>query len=205
MDRQQGWDMDTEEEKLAELKAALSNYQPVTQPEANTLASLWQADTISWQGLQTMQIPSLTTSQITSIDLSQLTQNTILGGSGGSGGSGGIVYTNTTGGGGVTANTAISGAQHTWTTTGTHTGYNWPNQGVMQVHAQDLEINGKSVMKTLERIETQLGLLECDADLEKDWKELRDLGNKYRRVQKRIQDKLETFKKLKEPSKKVQS
>ena len=73
----------------------------------------------------------------------------------------------------------------------------------MQVHAADIEINGKSVMKSLERIEEQLGLLDCDAKLEEDWKELRDLGNKYRRVQKRIQDKLKTFNKLKETPKKA--
>lgn len=197
--------MDSQEEKLNELRSALNNYTP-TEPQANTLASLWQTDTITWEGLQTMQIPSLTTSQITSIDLSQLS-TTVLGGSGGSG-SGGIVYTNATGGGsggggGIHASTTIGGAQHTWTTTGTGTGYNWPNQGVMQVHAADIEINGKSVMKSLERIEEQLGLLDCDAKLEEDWKELRDLGNKYRRVQKRIQDKLKTFNKLKEVTKKA--
>ena len=193
--------MDSQEEKLNELRSALNNYTP-TEPQANTLASLWQTDTITWEGLQTMQIPSLTTSQITSIDLSQLTQNTVLGGLGGSGG---IVYTNTIGGGGGggTANSAIGSGQHTWTTTGTTTGYNWPNQGEMQVHAADIEINGKSVMKSLERIEEQLGLLDCDAKLEEDWKELRDLGNKYRRVQKRIQDKLKTFNKLKEVTKKA--
>ena len=193
--------MDSQEEKLNELRSALNNYTP-TEPQANTLASLWQTDTITWEGLQTMQIPSLTTSQITSIDLSQLT-NTVLGGSGGSGG---IVYTNAIGGGGGgggTANSAMGSGQHTWTTTGTTTGYNWPNQGVMQVHAADIEINGKSVMKSLERIEEQLGILDCDAKLEEDWKELRDLGNKYRRVQKRIQDKLKTFNKLKEVTKKA--
>lgn len=192
--------MDSQEEKLNELRSALNNYTP-TEPQANTLASLWQTDTITWEGLQTMQIPSLTTSQITSIDLSQLS-TTVLGGSGGSGG---IVYTNAIGGGGGggTANSAMGSGQHTWTTTGTHTGYNWPNQGVMQVHAADIEINGKSVMKSLERIEEQLGILDCDAKLEEDWKELRDLGNKYRRVQKRIQDKLKTFNKLKEVTKKA--
>jgi len=61
----------------------------------------------------------------------------------------------------------------------------------------DLEINGKSVMKTLERIEIQLGLLDHDDKLEQDWKELRDLGDKYRRAKKRIEDKLETFNRLK--------
>ena len=200
--------MDSQEEKLNELKAALNNYQAPPEPQANSLSSLWFTDSISWQGLDVSQIPSLTTSQITSIDLSQLTQNSILGGSGGGtggsgggGGSGGIVYTSTTGGGGVSANTAIGIGQHTWTTTGT--GYTWPAQGVMQVNATDIEINGKSVMKSLERIEEQLGLLDCDAKLEEDWKELRDLGNQYRRVQKRIQDKLKTFNKLKETNKKA--
>jgi len=73
---------------------------------------------------------------------------------------------------------------------------------IVKINAEDLEINGKSVMKTLERIETQLGLLDCDEAMENDWKELREAGNKYRRVKKRIEEKLQTFSKLKQPIKK---
>ena len=200
--------MDTKEDKLAELKAALHKYQGAKEPEANTLASLWQTDSISWQGLTTMQIPSLTSSQITSIDLSQLTQNTVLGGTGSGGGGSGVVYTTTIGGGsgggsGGNVNTAIGSGQHTWTTTGTSTGYNWPNQGTMHVAAQDIVVNGKSIMKTIENIEIQLGLLDHSEELEKDWKELRAAGRKYREIKKRIEDKIETFNKLKQPTKKA--
>jgi hypothetical protein len=38
--------------------------------------------------------------------------------------------------------------------------------------------------------------------MENDWKELREAGNKYRRVKKRIEEKLQTFSKLKQPIKK---
>jgi hypothetical protein len=187
MDRQQGWNMDTQETKLKELRQALNNYTAPKEPQANTFSTMWQTDSISWQDLTTMQIPSLTTSQITSIDLSQLTQGTILGGGGG--GSGNL----------------SAGHQQVWATTGATTGtsYNWSqNMNIARINAEDLEINGKSVMKTLERIETQLGLLDCDEAMENDWKELREAGNKYRRVKKRIEEKLQTFSKLKQPIKK---
>lgn len=199
MDRQQGWNMDTQETKLEELRQALNNYTAPKEPQANTFSTMWQTDSISWQDLTTMQIPSLTTSQITSIDLSQLTQGTILGGGGG--GSGGITYG---GSGGSGSGNLSAGHQQVWTTNATTgTSYNWSqNMNIARINAEDLEINGKSVMKTLERIETQLGLLDCDEAMEKDWKELREAGNKYRRVKKRIEEKLQTFSKLKQPIKK---
>jgi hypothetical protein len=200
MDRQQGWNMDTQETKLEELRQALNNYTAPKEPQANTFSTMWQTDSISWQDLTTMQIPSLTTSQITSIDLSQLTQGTILGGGGG--GSGGITYG---GSGGSGSGNLSAGHQQVWATTGATTGtsYNWSqNMNIVKINAEDLEINGKSVMKTLERIETQLGLLDCDEAMENDWKELREAGNKYRRVKKRIEEKLQTFSKLKQPIKK---
>ena len=200
MDRQQGWNMDTQETKLEELRQALNNYTAPKEPQANTFSTLWQTDSISWQGITTMQIPSLTTSQITSIDLSQLTPGTLLGGGGGSGG-----FTYGGSGGGNSGN-LTAGHQQVWATTGATTGpsHNWSqNMNIVKINAEDLEINGKSVMKTLERIETQLGLLDCDEAMENDWKELREAGNKYRRVKKRIEEKLQTFSKLKQPIKKV--
>lgn len=202
MDRQQGWNMDTQETKLEELRQALNTYTAPKEPQANTFSTMWQTDSISWQGITTMQIPSLTTSQITSIDLSQLTQGTILGGGGG--GSGGITYGGTGGGG---SGNLSAGHQQVWTTTGATTGpsHNWSqNMNIVKINAEDLEINGKSVMKTLERIETQLGLLDYDEAMENDWKELREAGNKYRRVKKRIEEKLQTFSKLKQPIKKAE-
>lgn len=199
MDRQQGWNMDTQETKLEELRQALNTYTAPTEPQANTFSTLWQTDSISWQGITTMQIPSLTTSQITSIDLSQLTPGTVLGGGGGSGG---FTYGGSGGGG---SGNLTAGHQQVWATTGATTGpsHNWSqNMNIVKINAEDLEINGKSVMKTLERIETQLGLLDCDEAMENDWKELREAGNKYRRVKKRIEEKLQTFSKLKQPIKK---
>ena len=201
MDRQQGWNMDTQETKLEELRQALNTYTAPKEPQANTFSTMWQTDSISWQGITTMQIPSLTTSQITSIDLSQLTPGTVLGGGGGSGG-----FTYGGSGGGGSGNLS-AGHQQVWTTTGATTGpsHNWSqNMNIVKINAEDLEINGKSVMKTLERIETQLGLLDYDEAMENDWKELREAGNKYRRVKKRIEEKLQTFSKLKQPIKKAE-
>ena len=61
----------------------------------------------------------------------------------------------------------------------------------------DVVVNGKSMMKLLERIEDRLNLLEPNTELEKEWDDLRKLGERYRRLEKKCKDKAETWKKLK--------
>ena len=61
----------------------------------------------------------------------------------------------------------------------------------------DITINGKSMMRLLERIEDRLNLLEPNTELEKDWDDLRRLGERYRKLEKKCKEKAETWKKLK--------
>ena len=61
----------------------------------------------------------------------------------------------------------------------------------------DIDINGKSLMKMLERIEERLNLLQCNTELEAEWDELRELGERYRKLEKLCKEKAETWKKLK--------
>jgi len=193
--------MDSTEEKYQQLKSALENYpmSDNTETKEDIPPSLFQSDRLDFSALDSLSIQSLTTAQISTIDLSSLNSlgsispnvYTITGGSGGTYAGGG-------GGGGGSGGVYISPntmPMQNGTTTGWT--YSNPYNGTVKIHADDLEINGKSVMKTLERIEIQLGLLDHDDKLEQDWKELRDLGDKYRRAKKRIEDKLETFNRLK--------
>jgi hypothetical protein len=61
----------------------------------------------------------------------------------------------------------------------------------------DVEINGLSLKKVLEGIEDRLGMLRPAADLEKDWDELRRLGNEYRQLEQEIREKMAVWDTLK--------
>jgi hypothetical protein len=71
-------------------------------------------------------------------------------------------------------------------------------EGKLELHGKkaDIEINGKSLVTWLERIEQRLNLLSVNAELESEWDELRELGNQYRELEQRIKDKQTTWDKL---------
>ena len=110
---------------------------------------------------------------------------TITIGGGGAGGSGGT-YANTM-----------------WTT-GT-SGFNGTNamdlnqSGKLSLQGTnaDIDINGKSLMKTLEALEERLNMLVPNSELEKEWDDLRRLGNRYRKLEAKCKEKAEMWNKLK--------
>jgi hypothetical protein len=61
----------------------------------------------------------------------------------------------------------------------------------------DIEINGKSLMDMIEKIEERLNILTPNEKLEAEWEELRELGNQYRKLEQHIKDKQATWDKLK--------
>ena len=61
----------------------------------------------------------------------------------------------------------------------------------------DILINEKSLMKTLEAIEQRLNILTANQEMEAEWDELRELGERYRDLEKRCLEKSEVWKKLK--------
>lgn len=184
------------DDEFLNFKQALKNFSEYREPTQDKITSASSdLDFINLSGITS--IDSLTTSQITALDLSSLcdantisltslspnayaTHSTInLGGVGGGGGGSGAIYT--TG--------AIPGG--------------WSNSGKVKIDAEDIEVNGKSLMKCLDRIEQQLGILDTDDTLETEWQELRTLGEQYRALQQKIKDKQKTFdilKKLPEPT-----
>jgi hypothetical protein len=66
----------------------------------------------------------------------------------------------------------------------------------------DIRINGKSMNKWMEQVEQRLNILTPNPDLEKEWDDLRRLGERYRKLEKKCQEKAkmwEALKKLPKP------
>jgi hypothetical protein len=61
----------------------------------------------------------------------------------------------------------------------------------------DLDINGKSLKNWMEKVEERLNILTPNTELEKEWDELRKLGERYRKLEKKCKEKAEMWNKLK--------
>ena len=61
----------------------------------------------------------------------------------------------------------------------------------------DIVVNGVSLMNTLLDIQTRLGVLRPNTEIEQEWDELRELGEKYRALEKDIKEKISIWEKLK--------
>jgi hypothetical protein len=61
----------------------------------------------------------------------------------------------------------------------------------------DLDINGKSLKDWMERVEERLNILTPNPELEKEWDDLRRLGERYRKLEKKCKEKAEVWNKLK--------
>ena len=110
-------------------------------------------------------------------------------------------YTIGTGGTGISPNTV-------WTTNTTATGSFRVSPdytavltagGRMELKGDsaDLTINGKSLKCWMERVEERLNILTPNPELEKEWDELRRLGERYRKLEKKCKEKAEVWNKLK--------
>ena len=107
----------------------------------------------------------------------------------------------------VTIGSGITGTAggYVWTTTTTPN--NWgtisagtPNPSgkiTLQGENADVDINGKSLKTWMEKVEERLNILTPNPELEKDWDDLRKLGEKYRKLEKRCKEKAEAWNKLK--------
>lgn len=62
----------------------------------------------------------------------------------------------------------------------------------------DITMNGKSLKNWMERVEERLNILTVNAELEAEWDELRELGERYRELEKKCKEKGEMWKKLKQ-------
>lgn len=105
----------------------------------------------------------------------------------------------------VTIGSGLTGtsANAIWTTSGT--GWNQSAIGSIQPSATislkgeeaDIDINGKSMRAWMEKVEERLNILTPNTELEKDWDDLRKLGERYRKLEKKCKEKAEVWNKLK--------
>jgi hypothetical protein len=61
----------------------------------------------------------------------------------------------------------------------------------------DLIIDDKSMRSWMEKVEERLNILTPNPELEKEWDQLRRLGERYRKLEKKCQEKSDAWNKLK--------
>jgi hypothetical protein len=126
-------------------------------------------------------------------------------------------WSNTTvAGGGYTVNTAtsaaVSASSYPYITTGSNTApytlgagtgiaspwySNIPSPKIrLDGEDADIEVNGASLLGMIKKIEERLNILHPNDELEAEWEELRELGNRYRELEQHIKDKQATWDRL---------
>ena len=63
----------------------------------------------------------------------------------------------------------------------------------------DIKINGRSIVDVLDRLEQQMGWLTPKPEIEKEWAELKRLGDEYRAMEADIKDKMKVWDILNKP------
>ena len=103
-------------------------------------------------------------------------------------------------GGPYTLTADVSGISVPWTGTSSNTitlnhSWNKPASGKIKLNGPeaDIEVNGESLMTMLRNIEQRLNILRPNPELEKEWEELRRLGDQYRTLESNIQAKMKTW------------
>jgi len=104
-------------------------------------------------------------------------------------------------------NTVLGGTGYTYTTNTTNpflaTGSNpamvVSQSGSIDIQGQnaDIKINGKSMKTWMEAVEERLNILTPNPELEKDWDDLRRLGQRYRALEKKCKEKAQMWAALK--------
>ena len=106
-------------------------------------------------------------------------------------------------------NTVLGGTGYTYTTNNTSpwiaTGTNInpamvvSQSGSIEIKGEDadIKINGKSMKTWMEAVEERLNILTPNPELEKDWDELRRLGERYRKLEQKCKEKAQMWAALK--------
>jgi hypothetical protein len=105
----------------------------------------------------------------------------------------------------VNVGSGIKVSSPVWTTTTNNTGgYTFANQNIQPnntVHIKgenaDLLINDKSLKTWMEKVEERLNILTPNPEMEKEWDDLRKLGERYRKLEKKCKEKSLMWNKLK--------
>ena len=70
---------------------------------------------------------------------------------------------------------------------------NISDKGIVMENSADIKIGNMSLKESIKRIEERLNILTVNHELEKDWEELRILGEQYRQLEKDIMDKMSVW------------
>jgi len=75
----------------------------------------------------------------------------------------------------------------------------WSNDTSLSVNGEgaDIKVNGKSLCKAIEAIEERLAILQPNLEIEKEWEELKQLGDQYRKLEADIKEKMVVWDTLK--------
>ena len=88
-----------------------------------------------------------------------------------------------------------------WTTNTTDwsIGTSVSQSGTMELKGDnaDIVVNGESLMQTLQVLKDRLNWLQPNPDMEAEWDELRELGERYRELERRCQEKSQVWNTLK--------
>jgi len=95
-----------------------------------------------------------------------------------------------------------NGTSPVWSTIGAadlsiNTKYNQSATIKLSGEDADIDINGKSMKSWMEQVEQRLNILTVNPELEKEWAELKELGNRYRELEKLCKEKADVWTKLK--------
>jgi hypothetical protein len=99
------------------------------------------------------------------------------------------------------------GTGYTYTTTGTSSSP-WisspstlkvEQSGSIEIQGEgaDIKMNGKSMKAWMEKVEERLNILTPNPELEADWDELQELGERYRALEKKCKEKAQMWAALK--------
>jgi hypothetical protein len=185
MDRQQGWHMDSTKE--------IGEYGTI--------------DTLTIGSFDSMITSSITSpisvSIVDSFDLSNLKISSGVVGNGGIGASGSnanVQWTTGTNTSAIGQTFTIGPNTQSWGDKSTVGGlYTQNNSGKISLTGEkaDIDINGKSMLQWMQKVEERLNILTPNPDMEKDWDDLRKLGERYRKLEKKCKQKAEMWNKLK--------
>lgn len=70
--------------------------------------------------------------------------------------------------------------------------------GIEMQQGADIKIGKQSLSEVLSKLEERLDILHHNSELENKWQELKDLGNRYRELEKELVEKEKMWKILKE-------
>ncbi len=156
--------------------------------------------TCSYSDYNLSAIPALTTT-----DLSSLTSSTIS--ISNTTGTGYTIGTGT-GTGAIGSGLGLGHANVIWTTntnpsaiggmwSDTAMGVNQSGKVSLKGNNADIDINGKSLVKWMEAMEERMNWMQPNVELEKEWDDLKKLGDRYRKLEQKCREKAEMWKKLK--------